>query len=64
MNYIFCVFAPPNSNYRQNLYSIVNNDNFLNMFNDEKFGFLLKFKWKMCLYLLRESMGQKNRNII
>ncbi len=31
------------SNYRQNLYSIVNND-FLNMSNDEKFVFLLKFK--------------------
>ncbi len=40
------------SNYRQNLYSIVINDNFLNMSNDEKFVFLLKFKWKyVCIYL-------------
>ncbi len=34
------------SNYMHNLYSIVNNDNVLNMSNDEKFVFLLKFKWK------------------
>ncbi len=40
------------SNYRQNLYSIVNNYNFLNMSNDEKFVFILKFKWKcVCIYL-------------
>ncbi len=32
------------SNYRQNLYSIVKNYNFLNMSNDEKFVFLLIFK--------------------
>ncbi len=39
------------SNYKPNLYSIVNNDNFLNMSNDEKFVFLLKFKWKyVCIY--------------
>ncbi len=40
------------SNYRQKFYSIVNNDNFLNMSNDEKFVFLLKYKWKsVCIYL-------------
>ncbi len=40
------------SNSRQNLYSIVYNDNFLNMSNNEKLVFLLKFKWKyVCMYL-------------
>ncbi len=43
MNYIFCVCSTY-SNYRQNLYSIVNNDNVLKMSNDEKFVFLLNFK--------------------
>ncbi len=39
-------------NYRQNLYSIVNNDKFLNMSNDEKLIFPVKFKWKyVCIYL-------------
>ncbi len=33
------------SNYMPPLYSIVNNDNFLNMSNDEKFVLLLKYKW-------------------
>ncbi len=40
------------SNYRQHLYSVINNDNLLNMSNDEKFVFLLKFKRKnVCIYL-------------
>ncbi len=52
------------SNYRQNLYSIVNNDNFLNMSNAEKFVFLLKFKWKyVCIYL-EKAWDKKPRNII
>ncbi len=33
------------SNYRENMYSTVNNDNFLNMSNDKKLVFLLKYKW-------------------
>ncbi len=43
---LFLCVCTTYSNYRQNLCSIVNNDNFLNTFNDEKFVFLLKFKWK------------------
>ncbi len=51
------------SNYRQNLYSIANNDNFLSMSNDEKFVFLLKFKWKyVCIYL--EKALDKNIEIL
>ncbi len=51
------------SNYRQNLYSIVNNDNILNMSNDEKFVFLLKFKWKyVCIYL--EKAWDKRTEIL
>ncbi len=51
------------SNYRQNLYSIVNNDTFLNMFNDEKFVFHLKFKWKyVCIYL--EKAWDKRTEIL
>ncbi len=40
------------SNNMYNLYSIVNNGKFLSISNDEKFVFLLKFKWKyVCIYL-------------
>ncbi len=43
--YFLCVYTTY-SNYRQNLYSTVNNDNILNMSNDEKFVCFLKFKSK------------------
>ncbi len=51
------------SNCRQHLYSIVNNDNFLNMSNEEKFIFLLKFKWRyVCIYL--EKAWSKRTEIL
>ncbi len=51
------------SNYRQNLYSIVNNDNILNMSNNERFVFLLKFKRKyVCIYL--EKAWDKRTEIL
>ncbi len=51
------------SNYRQTLYSIVNNNKFINMSNDEKFVFLLKFKWKyVCIYL--EKAWDKRTEIL
>ncbi len=60
--HFLCVYTTY-SNYRQNLYSIVNNDNFLNMSNDEKFVFLLKFKWKyVCIYL--EKAWDKRTEIL
>ncbi len=62
MNYIFCVFAPPTLTTGKT-YSIANNQNLLNMSNDEKFISFLKLNGK-CLYLLREIMEQKNRNIV
>ncbi len=51
------------SNYKQNLYSIVNNYNFLNISNYEKFVFRLKFKWKyVCIYL--EKALDKRKEIL
>ncbi len=60
----FLCVCTTHSNYTEKTYSIVNNDNILNMSNEEKFGFLFKFNEKIFLYLLWESMGKMNRNIV
>ncbi len=51
------------SNHWENMYSILNNDNFLNMSKNEKCVFLLKFKWKyVCIYL--EKAKDKRKEIL